>query len=279
MLRGVVDPRLSLAFGVYRSQVWRAVGTRFVMIAALLGVALFVRHWGTWTLFGVVGFMQAGGSIALLVVSRTSRRIRAELEADPRQLVWLHTAPEPRTKLHRVELYTRAGDMTVLFVPAAIAKGALDAAREQPQSPTTTTDAAEHAAAEPRHRLAGKLVKLEKAATSTGAPKLAALGELATAASSEWRARLVGPGAHPFRSEPPVGVGSGPLDARLVEAEARVDKLLHLYLSSELGESHRAKMSAIEREKALPEGMVARELFTDEISVLLAELRALAEQP
>jgi hypothetical protein len=281
-----MDPRLSLAFGAYRSQAVRTAVIRVLVVAALLVLALYVRHWGMWTFFGIAAFMQGGGAITLLLVSRMSRRVRAELEADPRQLAWLHSMPEPRTKLHRVELHTRAGEMTVLFVPPAIAKGAIDAAREQPQAPTVTTDAAEHAAVEPRHRLAGKLTKLERSARAARAPKLSAQASAAGEAAAAWRDRLLGSALHPYRAEREgasgdggaVTIGAGPLDARLVDVEARVDKLLHLYASAELGEGHRAKMSTIAREKALPEGLVAREHFTEEIAALVSELRALADQ-
>ena len=281
-----MDPRLSLAFGAYRSQAVRTAILRLLIIAALLALALYVRHWGMWTFFGLAAFAQGGGAIALLVVSRTSRHVRAQLEADPRQLAWLHSMPEPRTKLHRIELHTRAGEMTVIFVPPAIAKGAIHSAREQPQSPTVTTTAEEHAAAEPRHRLAGKLTKLERSARAARAPKLAAHAEAAAEAAATWRERLVGSALHPYRAERDaspgeggvVAIGAGPLDARLVDVEARVDKLLHLYASAELGEGHRAKMSTLAKEKSLPEGLVDRELFTDEIAVLVSELRALAAE-
>lgn len=260
-----LDPRLTLAFGAYRTRLWRVVAARVLSVAALLAVALYVRHWGTWVLFGVLGFMQAGGAIALLVVSRMPGRLRAQLEADEAELAWLHSAPEPRTKLHRVELYTRAGDMTVLFVPAAVAGGAIEAARALAHGPTVTTDTAEHAAAEPRHRLAGKLVKLDKEARATQAPKLAQQAAVASAAITAWRERLA--------------TGSGPLEGPLPEVEARVDRLLHLYASAKLGERHRLKMDAIVRDKNLPEGIVEGELFTREIAAALAELQALAESP
>lgn len=147
-----LDPRIALAFGAYHTKLRRVIAARVLSIAALLAVALYVRHWGTWVLFGVVGFMQAGGAIALLVVSRMPGRLRAQLDADDAELAWLHSAPEPRTKLHRIELYTRAGEMTVLFVPAAIAEGAIEAARGLSHRPTVTTDAVERAAAEARQR-------------------------------------------------------------------------------------------------------------------------------
>ncbi|MBS2017072.1 MAG: hypothetical protein JST00_29570 [Deltaproteobacteria bacterium] len=280
-----MDPRLSLAFRAYRMQVLRAVGMRALVIAALLGGALYVRHWGMWTFFGITAFLQSVAAIAVLLASRSSRHVYAELEADPRQLVWLHSMAEPRTKLHRVELHTRAGDTTLLFVPPPIAKGAIEAAREQPQTPTVTTDAAAHAAVEPRHRLAGKLTKLERSARAARAPKLTAAAEDTAAAAAAWRERLVGAALHPYRAERDaatpegsVAIGAGPLDARLVDVEARVDKLLHLYSAAALGEDHRAKMSSIAREKALPEEVFAREHFTDDIATLVAELRALADR-
>ena len=280
-----LDPRLTLAFGVHRTRLWRVVAARVLSIAVLLAIALYVRHWGTWVLFGVVGFMQAGGAIALTLVSRMPARLRAQLEAGDAELVWLHCAPEPRTKLHRVELYTRTGDMTVLFVPAAVAKGASDAARALPRAVTVTTDAAERAAAEPRHRLAGKLAKLEEEALATKAPKLAGQAPIATAAVAAWRAHLLGDGAHPYRAERDparadvLAAGAGPLDGPLPEVEARVDKLLHLYASAKLGESHRVKVDAIVRDKNLPDGIFEGELFTDEIARALAELHALAGSP
>lgn len=147
-----LDPRIALAFDAYHTKLRRVIAARVLSIAALLAVALYVRHWGTWVLFGVVGFMQAGGAIALLVVSRMPGRLRAQLDADDAELAWLHAAPEPRTKLHRVELHTRTGDMTVLFVTAAIAEGAIQAARGLSHRPTVTTDAVERAGAEPHHR-------------------------------------------------------------------------------------------------------------------------------
>lgn len=281
-----MDPRLSLAFGAYRSQAVRTALLRLLVIAGLLALALYLRHWGMWTFFGIVAFLQGGGALMLVLVSRMSRHVRAELDADPRQLVWLHSMPEPRTKFHRVELHTRAGESTVLFVPPGIAKGAIDAAREQPQSPTVTTDEAGRAAVEPRHRLAGKLTKLERAAQATKAPKLATHAESVAATAAAWRDRLIGSLQHPYRAERDaapggggvVAVGAGPLDARLVDVEARADKLLLLYASAALGEDHRAKMSSLAKEKSLPEEMFAREHFTDEIAVLVSELRALADQ-
>jgi hypothetical protein len=278
-----LDPRLALAFGAYRTRLWRVIAARVVSVAALLAIALYVRHWGTWVLFGVVGFLQAGGAIALLFVSRMPGRLRAQLDADDAELAWLHSAPEPRTKLHRVELYTRAGDMTVLFVPAAVAAGAIDAARALSHGPTVTTDAVEHAAAEPRQRLAGKLVKLEREARATQAPKLAEQAIVASAAINAWRDHLARAGAHPYRAERDAAraivgtTGSGALDGPLPEVEARVDKLLILYASAKLGEDHRVKVDAIVRDKSLPDGLIEGELFTREIALALAELQALAE--
>lgn len=280
-----MDPRLSLAFRAYRLQVLRAVGMRALLIASLLGGALYVRHWGMWTFFAITAFLQSVAAIAVLLASRSSSHVRAELEADPRQLVWLHSMPEPRTKLHRVELHTRAGETTLLFVPPPIARAAIEAGREQPQGPTVTTDAAEHAAVEPRHRLAGKLTRLERAARAARAPKLAAAAEATAEAAALWRERLVGAALHPYRAERdaaraegPVAIGDGPLDARLVDVEARVDELLHLYSASAMGEGHRAKMSALAREKSLPEDLVAREHFTEDIATKVSELRAMADR-
>lgn len=273
-----LDPRLALAFNVYQTRLWRTVAARVIGVAVLLLLALYVRHWGTWVLFGVMGLMQAGGAVALTLVSRIPGRIRAQLEPHAAELMWVHTAPEPRTKLSRVELYTRTGDMTVLFVPAAVAHGATDAARASPHAVTVTTSAAEHAAAEPRHRLAGKLAKLEKEALATKAPKLAEQAAVASAAVTAWRAHLARAGAHPYRAESRdvFDVGSGPLDVALLDAEARVDKLLLLYASAKLGESHRVKVDAIVKDKNLPEGLIKSELFTTEIAQALTELHALA---
>ncbi len=86
------------------------------------------------------------------IVAVKGARVETLTVADDAELAWLHSAPEPRTKLHRVELHTRAGDMTVLFVTAAIAEGAIEAARGLSHRPTVTTDAVERAAAEPHHR-------------------------------------------------------------------------------------------------------------------------------
>jgi hypothetical protein len=170
--------------------------------------------------------------------------------------------------------------MTVLFVPAAVAAGAIEAARALPHGPTVTTDAVEHAAAEPRQRLAGKLVKLEREACATHAPKLAEQAVVASAAINAWRDQLARAGAHPYRAEGDAAranVGTGPLDGPLPEVEARVDKLLLLYDSAKLGEGHRVKVDAIVRDKNLPAGLIEGELFTKEIAAALAELQALAE--
>jgi hypothetical protein len=262
-----LDPRLALAFNAHRTRLWRVVLARALTIAGLLALALYTHHWGAWTAFGVIGFMQAAGLIALVLVSRMPDRLRARLEVDERELAWLHAAPEPRTKLHRVELHDREGDLTALFVPAAIARGATEAARELAHAPTVTTDDAARAAVEPRQRLLGKLVQLERAASTTAAPKLAQHAATATAAVAAWRRRLFPPLAHPYRAEPEAA-------GTAADVEARLDKLLHLYASAKLGEGHRVKVEAIERAKNLPEGILTPELFTAEIAALLDELHA-----
>jgi hypothetical protein len=252
--------QLAIAFDAHRARMARVTIMCVVAVAALFALAMWVRHWGTWTLFGVIAFLQAPGALVLLYVDKSIRRMRARLTADIRELAWLHTAPEPRTKLHRIELHDRHGDLAILFVLPAITPPVIEAVR--PFARVTTTDA-DRAAEEPLQRLLGKIAKLEAEAEAATGPRLRELRGAVTELVSAWSARV--------ERDPSPAIAS--------KLEAHIDRLLVLYDASKSGEPHRQEMKAIADEKGFGEALtkaVAPEHFAGEIAALLVEATALS---
>jgi hypothetical protein len=254
------DPRLSVAFDTYATRLRNVIVMRVAIVLVVLGVALYVRHWGAWVLFGAaLLFVGVPGGV-LTYVRGALLRSRASLEGDPSRIAWLHTAKEPRTNLHRIELHDRVGEVAYLFVPEPIAVAAADAARELSHRPLVTTSDEERQSHEAAQRLAGKLGKLEEAARAAEAPRLREQRERVDALVVACRSAL---------DRPPLPAG----------LEAGIDRLLHLYSASRLGEDHRKKMTTIAEEKRLPSTVFAPEHFTDEIAALVAELQAKVDAP
>lgn len=236
-----MDPRFVVAFDFHRGRLARAVLFRVATFVGVLTIALYVRHWGTWTLFGVLGTMSAFNLVMLTVVGRSFSKARARYEAEPTALAWVHSAPEPRTKLHRVELHDRFGEVAYLFVPSGHAAGLLEAAQAQSPTPILTRSDEERATAEPLCRFAAKLARAETSARAAVPPKLRAETERVVQAVIAWQTRFTEVDA----------------DARK-QAETCLDELLHLYASAELGKG--------------------TETFTSDIGAKTTELRALADR-
>jgi hypothetical protein len=251
---------LALAFDADRARAIRVTLMRIVVLIGVTVAAFVVRHWATWTLFGVMTFLQLPGVLVLSWVARRNAAARARLEAEPTRLVWLHTMPEPRTKLHRIELHERNGEQTVLFVLPEIAKRCAEATRELAHRPAISTSEEERKAEEPRQRLEGKLVRLGEAARSAKAPRLREQSASVEAFLASWKA-------------------SGREHATTIEP--KIDRLLLLYDASERGEGHREKMTAMVEEKKLDavKEIFAPELFTDEITSIVSEVSAMVSGP
>ncbi len=255
-----LPPAVSRAFDDQAARSLRVGALRVVILLPFLGVALWLRHWAAWVVFGVVAFLQLLPAILLFGwVRPRSRRAQRTLEKDASRVVWLHTEPEARSKLHRIELHDRAGEVETVFTDEATARSAADAMRAHA---IVTTTAEERAAAEPRLRLAGKLVKLDEESASAEPPRLREQRGNVEAFLAAWDARIERDG----------GAAIAP------EIERRVDQLLHYYHATRIGEPGRRRRSESigEDEREVLDAIFARELFTDDIAKLLVELNELA---
>jgi hypothetical protein len=242
-----LDPRLARAFDAHRTRLLTVLVVRVGSVVVLLALALLGRHWFYWTLFAVVAFLQVPGAFILVVVDRNVRRLRTRLEGDVTELAWLHTGPEPRSKLHRIELHDARDRSEVLFTAPAIAGQAAEAARALVTRPVVTTSDEERAAVEPRFRLAKKLGQIEKEADALQAARARAQRGTLTELGEAWRARVDRDG----------GVAIAPELTRLL------DELLGHYIAQRMAKQ--------------------RDYFTDEIHAKLVEAidvcRGLAIRP
>ncbi len=135
------EKTLAAAFASQRARLARVLLVRLVVEGAVVFGALHLRHWAMWTVFGIVTFFQVATLIGLVIALRMSERFRAKVANNPSLVVRIHTAPEPRTKLQRLELHDAAGDTAYLFVTPAMADEVLVAMAALPSAPTVTTGA------------------------------------------------------------------------------------------------------------------------------------------
>jgi len=277
-----LDPRLDAAFAAHAGRLRRiVVGQLAVLVVAVVG-AVAVDHWALWLLAGVVAVGQTLSALVVLGIASVGRSLSTRLEADVGELTWLHVLEVPGSAQRVLELHDRDDQATVLLVTTAIADGAVAAVRALPSPPTITTTAAERTAAAPRHRLAGKLRRLERAAQASSSPRLVALAGVAGEAIAAWRALLFGAASDPYR-DPHVTAAAGPPveSARWAELpradlEARLDRLLRLYQAVTLDDRRRAAMAAAlaaVRPAEMPAGVDDGARTIDEIKVELDGLR------
>lgn len=245
-----LDPRLDAAFAAHAGRLRRIVVGQLAVVVVAVAAAAAVDHWALWLLAGVVAVGQTLSALVVLGITSVARSLRTRLEADVGELTWLHVLEVPGSPQQVLELHDRDDQAMVLVVTSAIAAGAVAAARALPSPPTVTTTAAERTAAAPRHRLAGKLRRLERAARASSSPRLVALAGGAGEAVAAWRALLFAAAGDPYR-EPLGAAAAGPPveSARWAELpradlEARLDRLLRLYQAVTLDDRRRAAMAA-----------------------------------
>jgi hypothetical protein len=255
---------LARAFDDQASRSLRVGVTRIAILVPIFGLAYWAHHWALWALFGIATFLQLLPAILVLAwVGPRARRLQRKLEKDASGIVWVHTEAEARSKLHRIELHDRVGDVETVFTNEALAQGGVEAMRAL--GVVVTKTAAERETVEPKMRLAGKIAKLDEASVAAEPPRLREQRANVEAFLAAWDARVERDGGAEVAAE----------------IESRVDKALHYYNATRIGEPGRKRMRKLTHEKKLEafESVFAPEHFTDDIAKLLVELNELATSP